>query len=178
MRRFSYPAMAVCLQLLILDYILKAYTHSYIPLLSWSFPNYPYGGVGIFQWKGVSFSLNYIQNLGAAWGMFSAYPKTLVIFRIGVISLLMVYLLFINKEKSKFFPLLLVGTGAIGNIIDFFLYGHVVDMLHFRFWGYTPFIFNLADSMISIGIGWLLLVNFILWRKELMPKKAQEDSLL
>jgi signal peptidase II len=47
----------------------------------------------------------------------------------------------------------------VGNILDFFLYGHVVDMLHIQLWGYTPFVFNVADAMISLSLCWLLLLQ-------------------
>jgi signal peptidase II len=38
------------------------------------------------------------------------------------------------------------------------LYGHVVDFLHFTFWGYSFPIFNLADTYITLGVIGLLLM--------------------
>ncbi|MBU6446833.1 MAG: signal peptidase II, partial [Verrucomicrobia bacterium] len=56
------------------------------------------------------------------------------------------------------FPIWLVVTGAIGNVLDYCLYGHVIDFIHFTFWGYSFPIFNVADSCITIGILTLLLL--------------------
>ena len=61
--------------------------------------------------------------------------------------------------------LALVLGGAIGNVTDRILWGHVVDFIrvHYQDW-YFP-AFNAADSSISIGVGLLLLDNFLDWRR-------------
>ena len=46
-----------------------------------------------------------------------------------------------------FWGIALVMGGAIGNIVDRHLYGHVIDFLDFRVWP----VFNIADSAITIG---------------------------
>ena len=48
----------------------------------------------------------------------------------------------------------LILAGAISNVIDTFVYGHVVDMIHFTFWGYDYAVFNLADSAVCLGVFW------------------------
>lgn len=155
---------------LISDFCLKLYTYHFIPQMSWYQPDYPFGGVGVFSLGPISFSLNYIQNLGAAWGMFAGYSKVLVAFRILIILAMAIFLLFMNREKKRVFPLMLILTGAIGNVVDYFTYGFVVDMFHFRFWGYTPFIFNLADSLITFGIIGLC------WQSWFKTKKIADAS--
>ncbi len=170
MKRLTFFLAFLALFLLASDFSLKLYTYHYIPQMSWMNPEYPFGGVSIFKWGPLSFSLNYIQNLGAAWGMFSAYSKTLVVFRILIISALLIF--FINRDINRTAPFLLIIAGAIGNILDFFLYGHVIDMFHFRFWGYTPFIFNLADSMITGGLAWLFLANWMHSKKSIQEEKT------
>ena len=42
-------------------------------------------------------------------------------------------------------------NAPIGNVLDFFLYRHVIDIIHFVFWGYDYPVFNVADSLIFIG---------------------------
>ncbi len=61
--------------------------------------------------------------------------------------------------------LALVLGGAIGNVTDRILWGHVVDFIrvHYQDW-YFP-AFNAADSSISIGVGLLLLDSFLDWRR-------------
>lgn len=78
----------------------------------------------------------------------------------GLIAGLCVYLFCFNRDSSWQIPLILIIAGAVGNVADFFLYGHVVDMLHFVFWGYDFPIFNVADSAISIGIGLLFVISW------------------
>ena len=65
--------------------------------------------------------------------------------------------------------LALVLGGAIGNVIDRILWGHVVDFIrvHYQDW-YFP-AFNAADSSISIGVGLLLLDSFLDWRRSKEP---------
>lgn len=61
--------------------------------------------------------------------------------------------------------LALVLGGALGNVTDRILWGHVVDFIrvHYQDW-YFP-AFNAADSAISIGVGLLLLDSFLDWRR-------------
>ena len=147
------------LLLLLLDLVTKGMAVSWIPPLSLGW--YPFGGVGIFSAGGVTFSLNYVVNTGVAWGFFSGYSGLLFALRTGIILALILF-------APKRFPIWLVVTGAIGNVIDYCLYGHVIDFLHFTFWGYSFPIFNLADSCITIGILTLLF----------SPRKAKEASAL
>jgi signal peptidase II len=112
---------------------------------------YPFGGMGVFALGGITFSLNYVVNTGAAWGIFTGYPGLLFALRLALI----LGILFLIPKR---FPIGLILTGAIGNVIDYCLYGHVIDFLHFTFWGYSFPIFNIADSCITIGILSLLLL--------------------
>lgn len=113
---------------------------------------------------GIDFSITHVVNYGGAWGMFSSMSKTLLVIRIVVVLLLGVYLFFLTKQDQKKWPLFFVFIGAIGNILDSFFYGHVIDMLHFTFWGYSYPVFNIADSLICIGFA-------LLFFTELMHKK-------
>jgi len=91
-----------------------------------------------------------------AWGVGSELQHLILIARIGVILGLGIYLFASPKAKSKKLPLLLIIAGGLGNILDYFLYGHVIDMFHFTLWGYSCPIFNLADVTIFFGIALLL----------------------
>jgi signal peptidase II len=148
----------VCLAILGIDVALKMYAHHNIAPMRWSSVMYPYGGIAIFQnFLGIDFSLNYVSNKGAAWGMFAGFQEYLLYFRFLIMGVIFVYLF--NKKLSFFsrFALALILTGAIGNVIDFFVYGHVVDMFLFSFWGYLFPVFNIADSAIFCGVALLVL---------------------
>ena len=113
--------------------------------------SYPFNGIGIFDAGWITFSLNFVTNTGAAWGVFSGYSGLLFALRVAIISGLIVFLLFFNKGKVPSFPLWLIATGAVGNVIDYWAYGHVIDFFHFTFWGWSFPVFNLADSYITLG---------------------------
>lgn len=153
-------AFAIGIFLLAADYITKYLTQKYIPLIAFSSPEYPYGGIAVFKdFLGIEFSIVHTTNRGAAWGMFSDFQHYLIILRIVLIIGVLAYFLWINQRKSWLIPLALIISGATGNVIDYFLYGHVVDMLHFKFWGYSFAVFNVADSAVTVGIIWLLLLS-------------------
>jgi signal peptidase II len=143
----------ICFFILGLDVGIKAYSYYCIPPM-WLSPSiYPYGGIPVFyDFLGVDFSINHVANKGAAWGMFSSHQSYLLIVRVLIILGMIGYLCITKIAYVKRFALSLIVTGAIGNVIDYFVYGHVIDMLYFKFWGYSYPVFNIADSSIFAGI--------------------------
>lgn len=143
-----------------LTFLLAADALSKVGAIQWIPPmglidfSYPFGGIAIFHTLGISFSLNYIINTGAAWGLLAGHPALLFWIRTGIILGFVLYLLFFQKEDRSIhkFPAWLILTGAAGNAIDYLLYGHVIDFFHFTFWGKSFPIFNLADSYITLGV--------------------------
>src|SRR5580700_5814392 len=144
---------AVAIFIFMADALLKAYVHHEIPPVALSAPFYPYGGMGLFRgWHGIDFSIVHVINKGAAWGVFSSLQKYLLYARVAIVGGLLTYLFFIKASAYRKSCLMLIATGAFGNIVDYFVYGHVVDMFYFIFWGYSYPVFNIADSAIFIGI--------------------------
>lgn len=159
--RFS-SLLLIGLIVLLFDQLTKYLTYQFIPPIEQTYYGYPYGGIGVFEnLLGIQFSINYLTNTGAAWGLFGHYPYPLIFLRMALIIGMSVYLIFFNHHRSWRIPLVLIISGALGNVLDFFLYGYVVDMLHFVLWGFDFPIFNLADSAISLGIGALFLLSWI-----------------
>ena len=87
-----------------------------------------------------------------------------ILFILVVISsltvLFIVYTVFVKKPKSQISNcgLFLILAGAIGNLTDRVVYGHVLDFIDLRVWP----VFNIADSSITIGAGlilWHLLIT-------------------
>jgi signal peptidase II len=150
-----------CCLLLGLDILTKIYTHHSITPMAWASPVYPYGGIPVFHnWHGIDFSINYVMNKGAAWGILASMQNYLLYASLLIIGGLFSYLLFCKTSFFKQCALYLILTGAIGNVIDFFVYGHVVDMFHFSFWGYSYPVFNIADASIFCGICLLFFHTF------------------
>lgn len=155
------------------DLISKYFVATKIPLTSGARYWYPYGGIGVFDnLYGVQFSINHVTNRGAAWGLFSEYQDWLFGLRVALVIGLIAYLLFFNKREDWRFPLVLIVAGALGNILDIFIYGHVIDMFHFVFWGYDYPVFNVADASICIGIAWLMIHSWLSESKVKSKKKA------
>jgi len=156
--------------LILIDIGTKNYVFHNVQKMSWLHPFYPYGGIGVFKdFLGISFSINLVENTGAAWGLFSKYPHVLFFIRVFIVIGLVVYLAIFNKDKRKDIPLILIITGAIGNILDIIFYKKVIDMFHFRFWNYSYPVFNFADFFITLGI--ILLFFTFISRKFKRAKK-------
>ena len=145
----------------ICDLISKYLTYIYLPIRSYGHGEYPYGGIAVFKnFLGIEFSLIHATNRGAAWGVMADFQHYLLIVRILLVLFLLAYLLFSNRHPERRLPMALIVAGAIGNIVDYFFYGHVVDMFHFVLWGYDYPVFNVADSAIFVGIFWLFIASY------------------
>lgn len=159
-KKWKVIILGFCLCILGIDILSKMYTYKHIPLLGWSSSIYPYGGIPVFQgFFGVDFSINYAMNKGAAWGAFSNFQEYLLYARILILAGLLAYIVLGKTDVFRKFSLLCIFTGAVGNVVDFFLYGHVVDMFYFVLWGYSFPVFNVADSLIFCGVACLFLQN-------------------
>ncbi len=157
---FQYVAIALII--FAADAILKAYVHLSIPVMSSALPIYPYDGIGVFHnWHGIDFCITHVINKGAAWGVFASFQEYLLYVRIWIIGGLITYLFFIKAEPFRKLCLTLIATGAIANVVDYFVYGHVVDMFYFILWGYSYPVFNIADSAIFCGMACLLLQSVL-----------------
>ena len=105
------------------------------------------------------FSLTYIRNTGAAFGIFAGSAAAfrlpfLIIFSLVAISFVVAMLRRLpNQETGLITALAFILGGAIGNLIDRFAYGEVIDFLDFYWSGYHWPAFNVADSFITMGVG-------------------------
>ncbi len=107
------------------------------------------------------FNLVHVGNTGAAWSLFSGYPKALA--ALGIIALLLLYFfrnaLQLKLPQSQWSFGLIIG-GIIGNLIDRFRLGHVTDFLDFHAGGWHFPSFNVADSAITVGVALHILFSF------------------
>lgn len=96
----------------------------------------------------------YVQNHRGAFGLFGSQTWLLVGLAVAVLALFW----FAFRDMASQSALVrtafggIVG-GAIGNIVDRFHYGFVVDFIDLRWWP----VFNAADSCITIGVALLVL---------------------
>lgn len=106
------------------------------------------------------FNLTMVWNEGISYGLFpadSANEKYLLIGFSLVMALILTWWLFRADSRWLGLGLGLVIGGAIGNVIDRFLYGAVVDFFHLHAYGYSWYVFNVADAAIVFGVGAILI---------------------
>jgi signal peptidase II len=113
------------------------------------------------------FHLTFAQNTGAIFGSFKGTNSLLIWLTLIAIGLILYLWDQFPKTRCSQLFLVLILVGSIGNLIDRISLGYVTDFLDFRFWP----IFNLSDSMVSIGI---LGVVIAILRGEREEKKAIE----
>ncbi|MBS3125651.1 signal peptidase II [Candidatus Woesearchaeota archaeon] len=91
-------------------------------------------------------SLVHILNTGTAFGLLKSAG---LIFTVAAL-LVSIYLIVRhqNYDSRMQLPLGLVLGGALGNVVDRFVYGAVIDFIDVHFWP----VFNVADSAITIAI--------------------------
>lgn len=113
--------------------------------------------------------LGYTENRGMVFGVLNnKMPQLSQIVIIGVRILILIALSVLIWFKRKgsllfIFPFLLIWAGAIGNLIDSFQYGYVVDFIHIQLGDLLnwPFYFNLADAYVTIGVCLILVEEII-----------------
>lgn len=106
------------------------------------------------------FSLDYVKNTGAAFGFFSGNIFFLVLITLALV----IYLIYeLNQNIDKKFNLvfiILIISGAIGNLIDRVFRGFVVDFISFILFNSQMPVFNIADIFVTCGVAGLIFVIF------------------
>ncbi len=104
------------------------------------------------------FDLTYVQNYGASFGLLSGGLVSRIILSVistGVAIGLMVWLGRLKRPAAVAGVVSIIG-GALGNLYDRLAYGYVVDFFDFSGLMF-PWVFNIADMAINIGVAFLLL---------------------
>lgn len=101
------------------------------------------------------FDLTYVENPGMSFGMLSGARVFLSLVSTGVALGLIWWLGRLTRPVAVIGVAFIVG-GALGNLYDRVAYGFVVDFFDFSGLGF-PWVFNIADAAINVGIAFLLL---------------------
>ena len=114
----------------------------------------------------------YVTNDGMAFGL--SFPGGKHVLLIMTILLTGFIAGFLWKEKNGHplikYGLALILSGAIGNLIDRMLYGKVVDFLDLMIGNFHWYIFNVADSSVTIGM-----ILFIIHSIYIEQKKTNDE---
>jgi signal peptidase II len=109
------------------------------------------------------FSLTYVRNTGAAFGMLSGAPASLRLPLFVMVTVVAVWALVSYLRAAPAHRWTLVWAlggilgGAVGNFICRLRYGEVVDFFHLHWGEWSWPMFNIADSAISVGVAIVLL---------------------
>jgi signal peptidase II len=113
------------------------------------------------------FTIRYVENSGAVWGIFSdaahtIIPKVITVLSLVALVIVIYYFLKLTAVcRWELVSLSFIIGGAVGNLIDRVVQGYVVDFLDVLIGTYHWPTFNVADSFISIGVT-LLIIS--IWR--------------
>lgn len=122
------------------------------------------------------FSLTYTRNPGAAFGFLAGQDghfRAIFFLLISCVALVFLVYFFMNTPPEERFSLAAISLilgGAIGNFLDRVKMGEVIDFLDFYIGQHHWWIFNVADSAITVGISILVLQMFL--------KKTKESEIL
>lgn len=139
------------------------------------------GGNSIILIKDV-FQLHYLENRGAAFGMMQGMK---ILFVIGTVLMLalMIFIYWKSPMDKRYrwarFILILLTSGALGNLTDRLVLDYVVDFFYFELINFP--IFNVADIYVTCGMALMILFCFFYYKEEeldeLLPfRKAQKKN--
>lgn len=181
-------ALITIFTVLLVDQLVKIYIKTHFALGE-SVEVFSWFQIHFIENKGMAFGFE-LGGSGSFWGKLA-----LSTFRLVAIVGIAWYLVKLIKRGASTLLIVSIGlifAGAFGNIIDSmfyglvfneshelqvaqfmpeeggyapFLFGNVVDMLHFSFF---PPVFNIADSSITIGV-----IILIIWQKKFFGKKEE-----
>lgn len=140
---------------------------------AWTVATLPLGGPGEPLIPGALY-LTYVRNEGAAFGMLRRLdvplgPLTIDgTFLLGLLSAavsvwLVVHLARHGRDHGAWMraALVMVLAGAVGNMIDRFRLGYVIDFFHVKIGWFDFPVFNVADALVSVGATLLLAVTLL-----------------
>ena len=148
----AWPWILLSAILVVLDQLVKNWVQQAIPLY------------GVKPFLPGLLELTYVQNTGAAFSIFREHTWILTL--ISALASLIILVLLLRRAlpgRLGQLALSLVLGGAVGNLIDRYFYGFVVDMFNLQFMNFA--VFNVAD--IGISVGGVLLCVYVLffWKK-------------
>ena len=145
--------------LVVLDQISKILISSYLSL-----------GESLNLLPFLNFTL--IHNEGIAFSIFDEGGYIGRWFLVIAISGILAYLLFLIYKKTpehklELMSLILIISGGLGNLVDRAFLGYVVDFVHVFYQDYSFYVFNMADSYITVGI--ILYLSYYFFMERTKP---------
>ncbi len=122
------------------------------------------------------FSLTYVTNKGAAWGILSGYSWLLLVIAALVMGASIYFMRWLAEGfNERYLAIAMIISGIIGNSIDRIWRGEVIDFLDLHIANYHwPPVFNIADSAICVGVCIFFLSNVIRASKQKKETEGKE----
>jgi signal peptidase II len=135
--------------------------------------NLEYGEIWMpWKWLEPYARILHINNTGAAFGLFKGANYIFMLLAVIVAGAIVYYYPSISKKDWLIrVALSMQLAGAVGNLIDRVIFGHVTDFISIG----TFAVWNVADASITVGVA-LLLIG--MWLQEKREKKAKTEILL
>ena len=112
-------------------------------------------------------SLTMVWNRGVTFGLLNGLGASSHVVLAAVALVVVVALGFWLRRAEAALVAVALGAiagGAVGNVIDRLRFGAVVDFIHAHAWGWSWYVFNVADAAIVCGVAALLLDGLLPWR--------------
>jgi len=131
----------------------------------------------------IEFETTYLRNTGAAWGFLGNLPENIrpyLFYVVTVVAMIIIFIFFLktpSKQVLSRLAILFIFSGAAGNFLDRVLLHYVIDWINFKWnlfgWYYDYPVFNIADSVVTIGAV-LLVIDTV--KEDIKIRKARKSS--
>ena len=114
-------------------------------------------------------NINLIWNDGIAFGLLS-FDQEILYNSLTILIILIICFIFVMILKSSGlskFALLMIFGGAFGNVFDRILYKAVPDFIDFHIGNFHWFIFNVADIFITLGVFFMIIIEFSIYKQKI-----------
>lgn len=158
--KFRVIGLAIALAIFAVDQAIKRYVTETLGL----------NKIGDVQEIVSFFALRFTKNPGVSLGMFEATSPEMrwgLVLMTALIALVVLIWMLREKAFGDILGLSFILGGALGNIVDRFNLGYVIDYADLHFGEFRPFlIFNVADAAITIGVVIILARSFFVRDKD------------
>ena len=160
----SVVSILICIAMIVVDQVTKIIAFHHLK---------PVGSIEIIQ---SVFSLTFVENRGAAFGILQGARWFFVIMTVLVVIGLIMYYIKLPREGKVYtwlrVSLVMILAGAIGNFIDRFRQGYVIDFFHATFIDFP--VFNIADIYLVCGTILLSILTIFFVKDEKNEKEIAE----
>lgn len=127
------------------------------------------------------FELRYLENRGSAFGLMENQRIFFIIITIIIVGIFVwLYCKLPDTRRMRWMHLICIGiiSGALGNFIDRFINGYVVDFFYFKLINFP--IFNVADIYVTVSAAVLIVLGVFYYKEDdykfLTVRKNKSDA--